>query len=83
MAYLAKFRRNGKTYFYLAENIALGGGKRKQIREYIGDRRPSESRLQVLMPEFEKKAEKETLKLQTILNKRFAKITCAPRSSRH
>ncbi len=63
MAYLAKFKRNGKTYFYVAENIALGGGKRRQIREYIGDRQPSESKLQILIAEFEKKAEKETLKL--------------------
>lgn len=63
MAYLAKFRRNSKTYFYLVENIPLGGGKRRQIREYIGNKQPSESKLQTLIAEFEKKAEKETLKL--------------------
>ncbi|PIN85466.1 MAG: hypothetical protein COV47_02020 [Candidatus Diapherotrites archaeon CG11_big_fil_rev_8_21_14_0_20_37_9] len=63
MAYLAKFKRNSKTYFYVVENIALGGGKRRQMREYIGDKQPSESKLQTLIAEFEKKAEKETLKL--------------------
>src|SRR3989338_6617894 len=63
MAYLAKFKRNGKTYFYVAENIALGGGKRRQIREYVGNRQPLEPKLQILIAEFEKKVEKETLKL--------------------
>ncbi len=63
MAYMAKFKRNGKIYFYLVENIPLGGGKRRQIREYIGDKQPSESKLQILIAEFEKKVEKETVKL--------------------
>src|SRR3989344_7752447 len=62
MAYLSKQKIGKGTYYYLVENIPLGGGKRKQIREYIGNKQPSESKLQILIAEFEKKAEKETLK---------------------
>ncbi|MBI4044421.1 MAG: Fic family protein [Candidatus Diapherotrites archaeon] len=63
MAYLAKQRKGENTYYYLTENIPLGNGRRKQLREYIGNALPSETRLQALMAKFEEKVEAEKLKL--------------------
>ncbi|HIH09490.1 MAG TPA: Fic family protein [Candidatus Diapherotrites archaeon] len=63
MAYLSKQKIGKGTYYYLVENIPVGKGKRKQIREYIGNEKPSESKLQILISEFEKKTEKEIIKL--------------------
>lgn len=63
MAYLTKLVKGGRTYYYLAENIAIGPGRRKQLREYVGTQRPSETQLQVLMARFEEKVEQEKTKL--------------------
>src|SRR3989344_3319100 len=63
MAYLVKRKRGDKVYFYLAENIAVARGQRKQIRKYLGTKKPSETKLQFLMSDFEKEVEKEQVKL--------------------
>ena len=63
MAYLTKRKRGDKVYYYLAENIALAKGQRKQIRKYLGTEKPSETKLQALLSEFEKEVEKEQVKL--------------------
>ena len=63
MAYLTKQEKGKKTYYYLAENIPLGNGMRKQIRKYIGSKRPTETKLQVLMAQFEENIETEKIKL--------------------
>ena len=63
MAYLAKQRKGKNTYYYLAENISLGSGRRKQLREYVGTAQPSETRLQALMAKFEEAIEKEKVRL--------------------
>ncbi|MFH1587822.1 MAG: Fic family protein [Candidatus Diapherotrites archaeon] len=63
MGYLSKSVRGEKEYFYLVENIPVAAGKRKQLRKYIGTKKPSESKLQVLIGEFEKEVEKEKTKL--------------------
>src|SRR3989338_6434218 len=63
MAYLTKQRKGENIYYYLVENISLGGGRRKQLREYIGNKTPSETKLQVLMAKFEEKVEAEKIKL--------------------
>jgi|SRR3989344_7468663 len=63
MAYLAKRKRGNKVYYYLAENIAVARGRRKQIRKYIGTEKPSETKLQVLISQFEKEIEKEKIRL--------------------
>ena len=64
MAYLAKQRKGKQEYYYLVENVQIALGKRKQIRKYIGTKRPSETKLQVLMAKFEEDVEKEKIKLQ-------------------
>ena len=63
MAYLSKRKQGQNTYYYLAENIPVAAGRRKQIRKYIGTEKPSETKLQILMAEFEKDVEKEKIKL--------------------
>src|SRR3989338_4357874 len=63
MAYLSKRKQGQNTYYYLAENIPVATGRRKQIRKYIGTEKPSETKLQILMAEFEKDVEKEKIKL--------------------
>lgn len=63
MAYLAKRKRDDKVYYYLAENIVVAKGQRKQLRKYVGTEKPSETKLQVLMSEFEKEVEKEQIRL--------------------
>ncbi|MCH7902785.1 Fic family protein [archaeon] len=63
MVYLAESKRGAKIYYYLVQDIRLSKGKRKQLRKYIGTKKPSEIKLQVLMAEFEKGVEKEKLKL--------------------
>ncbi len=63
MAYLTKQRKGKNNYYYLAENIPLGNGRRKQIREYVGNRQPSDTKLQILMARFEEKVEQEKIKL--------------------
>jgi len=63
MAYLPKQRKGKNTYYYLVENIQLGRGRRKQIREYVGTQKPSETKLQVLMAKFEEKVEAEKIKI--------------------
>lgn len=63
MAYLTKQRKGENAYYYLVENIPLGNGRRKQLREYIGNQQPSETKLQVLMAKFEEKIEAEKIKL--------------------
>ncbi len=63
MAYLAKQKKGKQEYYYLVENIQIAPGKRKQIRKYIGTERPSETKLQVLMAQFEEEVEKEKIKL--------------------
>ena len=63
MAYLTKQKKGNNTYYYLAENIQVASGKRKQIRKYIGTKKPSETKLQVLMAQFEKEVEKERTRL--------------------
>lgn len=63
MAYLAKQSKGKSNYYYLVENIPLGNGRRKQMREYLGSRQPSETKLQVLTAKFEEKIEAEKVKL--------------------
>ncbi|MEM0359747.1 MAG: Fic family protein [Candidatus Diapherotrites archaeon] len=63
MAYLAKQRKGKNTYYYLAEVIQIAKGRRKQLRKYLGKKKPSETKLQVLMTKFEEEVEKEKIKL--------------------
>jgi Fic family protein len=63
MAYLAKQKKGNSTYYYLVENIPITKGRRQQIRKYLGNKAPSETKLQVLMAEFEKEVESEKTKL--------------------
>jgi len=63
MAYLAKQKKGGNNYYYLVGDIKIARGRRKQLRQYIGTEKPSETKLQVLMAEFEKKVEKEKIRL--------------------
>ncbi|MDO8428318.1 MAG: Fic family protein [Candidatus Diapherotrites archaeon] len=63
MAYLTTFKRGSKVYYYLAENIPVAKGTRKQIRKYLGEKKPSETKLQVLMGQFEEEIQKELIKL--------------------
>jgi Fic family protein len=63
MSYLSKSVRGQKTYYYLVENIRVAIGRRKQLRKYIGTKKPSELKLQILMSKFEKEIEKEKIKL--------------------
>src|SRR3989339_840706 len=63
MAYLTKIKRGSKVYYYLAENIAVAKGRRKQIRKYLGAEKPSEAKLQILIAQFEEEVEKEKIKL--------------------
>ncbi|MDP2665962.1 MAG: Fic family protein [Candidatus Diapherotrites archaeon] len=53
MAYLTKRQRGEQTYYYLVENIPIAKGRRKQIRKYIGKQQPSETKLQILLSQFE------------------------------
>ncbi len=64
MAYLARQKRGGKVYYYLAENIAVSQGKRKQIRKYVGTTKPSDSKLQILISNFEEELKGEKIKLR-------------------
>ncbi|MFA5357902.1 MAG: Fic family protein [archaeon] len=59
MAYLAKQKKGKSTYYYLVENLQVGKGRRKQVRKYLGNKEPSETKLQLLIAEFEKEVEKE------------------------
>ncbi|MDO8428602.1 MAG: Fic family protein [Candidatus Diapherotrites archaeon] len=63
MVYLAKRLQAKKTYYYLVENIPLGSGKRKQLRAYLGNEKPSELILRHLMKQFEAQVEQEQYKL--------------------
>ena len=63
MAYLTTFKRGEKIYYYLAENIPVAKSIRKQIRKYLGETKPSETKLQVLMGQFEEEVQKELIKL--------------------
>ena len=63
MAYLTKQRKGKADYYYLVENIPIAKAKRKQIRKYVGTEKPSETKLQILMAEFEKQVEKEKKRL--------------------
>ncbi|MEK6973153.1 MAG: Fic family protein [archaeon] len=63
MAYLAKQMKGKNVYYYLAEVIQIAKGRRKQVRKYIGTEKPSETKLQILISEFEKEVEKEKIKL--------------------
>jgi len=63
MAYLAKQKKGKNTYYYLVEVIQIAKGRRKQIRQYIGTEKPSETKLQILMANFGEEVEKEKIKL--------------------
>lgn len=63
MAYLTKRKRGNKVYYYLAENIPIAKGRRKQIRKYLGAEKPSETKLQILIAQFEEEVKKEKIKL--------------------
>lgn len=63
MVYVAKLKKGKKVYYYLAENISLGHGKRKQLRKFIGDKEPVGAMLKMQMAEFEEEVEKEKLAL--------------------
>jgi len=63
MAYLAKQKKGKNTYYYLVEVIQIAKGRRKQIRKYLGTEKPSETKLQVLIAQFEEEVEKEKIKL--------------------
>lgn len=64
MSYLSKLKRNGKTYYYLVENISVSKGKRKQIRKYIGTTKPTEKQLSLQLSKFEKEIESKRKKIQ-------------------
>jgi Fic family protein len=64
MSYLSRMGRNGKTYYYLVENISVGKGRRKQIRKYIGLVKPSENQLPNLLSKFERDIKTDVNKLQ-------------------
>lgn len=63
MAYLAKQKKGKSNYYYLVEDIKIAMGRRKQLRKYIGTEKPSETKLQALMAEFEKDVEREKIRL--------------------
>lgn len=63
MAYLTEQKSGSKVYYYLVENIKIGKSKRKQLRKYIGDKKPSEQKLQILMSEFAKEVEKKKVEI--------------------
>jgi len=63
MVYLAKKKRGNKLYYYLVENIPIARGRRHQLRKYIGTEKPSETKLQILIAQFEQEVQKEKLKL--------------------
>lgn len=63
MVYLAKQKKGKNTYYYLVGVIQISKKQRKQIRKYIGTKKPSETKKQVLMAKFEKEVEKEKIKL--------------------
>lgn len=63
MVYLVKSKRGVKTYFYLAENIKISAGKRRQFRKYIGTKKPSKARFEILGSQFKEEIEKEKNKL--------------------
>ena len=63
MVYLVESKRGQKTYYYLAEVIKLPNKKRKQIRKYIGDKKPSETKLEIISAQFKEEIEKEKFKL--------------------
>jgi Fic family protein len=64
MAYLSELKRGQKRYYYLVENIAVAKGRRKQIRKYVGKKRPASAGLKLLIAEFEKDVQKERSRLQ-------------------
>jgi Fic family protein len=59
MAYLAKQRKGKGVYYYLVENIRSVGGRRKQMRRYIGASKPTEGGLKLLLADFEKDVQEE------------------------
>ncbi|MEW6295346.1 MAG: Fic family protein [Candidatus Diapherotrites archaeon] len=63
MAYLAKQKKGKQEYYYLVENIQIATGKRKQLRKYLGNEKPSETKLQIQVAKFEEEVEKEKIKL--------------------
>ncbi len=63
MVYLVKSKRGTKAYFYLAENVKVSAGKRKQFRKYIGTEKPSKTRLEILRSKFKEEIEDEKNKL--------------------
>jgi len=63
MVYLVESKRGAKAYFYLAENLRVSSGKRRQFRKYIGTEKPSKARLEILASGFKKEIEDEKNKL--------------------
>lgn len=63
MAYLAEQKKGKGTYYYLVENLKIAGGRRKQVRRYVGTSRPTESKQKLLLADFEKEVQKERSRL--------------------
>lgn len=63
MSYLAQLKKGKRKYYYLVEHIRIAKGRRKELRMYVGTEKPSEKKLKVLLPKFEKEVKKEKIKL--------------------
>ena len=63
MVYLVESERGSKHYFYLAENVKIAKGQRKQFRKYLGTEKPSKARLEILSAKFKKEIEDEKQRL--------------------
>ncbi len=63
MVYLAKQKRGQKEYYYLVEVLRLGKDRRKQIRQYVGTTRPSQTKMEILSAKLREKIEKEQQKV--------------------
>ncbi len=63
MVYLVESKRGSKSYFYLVENVKIAKGKRRQFRKYLGTKKPSKTKLELLSAEFKKEVENEKQKL--------------------
>ncbi|MDD3083701.1 MAG: Fic family protein [Candidatus ainarchaeum sp.] len=63
MVYLAKSKRGNKTYYYLVESITLPDKNRKQFRKYIGLKKPSDKKQEVLFASFKTEIEEKRKKI--------------------
>ena len=59
MTYIETIKRGKKEYFYLTKNIRISKNKWKKIRQYMGDKKPSEEEIKGYAKEIENKLKKE------------------------